>query len=124
MVTNLGCVVAAWALRARREDCQRELGVSVPRTTQVSWSLASSGGVGGRAGRGEDGGPFGGGSLVEAGDFGGVVEGVEVDVGEKDGGDGGLGWCGHSYGAEGEQEGGDELAAHAVIVGQGRCWEA
>jgi hypothetical protein len=77
------------------------MGVSTPRALQVDCSLAKSaawvaggwplgdGGGGGGGGWGiEDGRPAGGGGGDELRDFGWIVEGVEVDVGEHHDGDG------------------------------------
>jgi len=58
------------------------------------------GGLGGRVGSVEDRGPSCSGCCAQAGEFGGIVEGVEVDIGEEErgdgagGGGGGLGGCG------------------------------
>ena len=61
-------------------------------------------GLRGRCGRVEDGGPGGGGRGAELRELGGVVEGVEVDVGEQEDGYG-LRRCGggEKGGEEGEE---------------------
>ena len=68
--------------------------------------------LGGGGGSVEDSGPVGGGGGAELLEPGGVVEGIEVDVGEKEGGDGGgvRGGLGRerSCGERGEGEQGDE----------------
>ena len=46
--------------------------------------------LGGGGGSVEDSGPVGGGGGAECGELGGVVEGIEVDVREEEGGDGGC----------------------------------
>lgn len=51
--------------------------------------LREVGSLGGRGGRVEDGGPGGGGRGAEGGEFSGIVEGIEVDIGEEERGNGG-----------------------------------
>ena len=66
--------------------------------------MVEVGGLSGGGRRVEDGGPGGGGGGAELGEFGGVVEGVEVDVGEQEDGYG-LRRCGggEKGGEEGEE---------------------
>ena len=58
----------------------------------------------GNAGAVEDGGPAIDGFGAELGEFGGVVEGVEVNVREHDDGDGVLGLHGSVEGQSGEEQ--------------------